>query len=93
MCSSCPQLAVPQLGLREAGYDEEARYFEGGVRLAKRADLVEAINKLVGEAYDNQLELLRASVLAEAKKKIKAGSDALSFADVGRGCALRNPAY
>lgn len=54
------------------------------MREAKREDLVEALDKVVGEAYAKQLELLREHILKEARKKIAEGSEALTFADHAR---------
>lgn len=54
------------------------------MREAKREDLVQALDKVVGEAYNKQLELLREHILKDARKKIGEGSEALTFADLAR---------
>ena len=53
-CSQRHALTVEFTSL--AGYDEEARYFEAGVRRAKREELVARARGLVRGAYDAQLE-------------------------------------
>ncbi|KAK9824432.1 hypothetical protein WJX72_010204 [[Myrmecia] bisecta] len=50
-----------------AGYDEEARYFEAGVRQAKREELVARVLALFKVAHDAQLRHLQAKVLHGVK--------------------------
>ena len=46
------------------GYDEEARYFEDGVRRAKAGELSQRAQALIRGAHDGQMGHLRAAVLA-----------------------------
>ncbi|XP_024967999.1 protein ROOT HAIR DEFECTIVE 3-like [Cynara cardunculus var. scolymus] len=62
-----------------AGYDEEAVFFEEGVRNAKRKQLEEKLLLLVQVAYESTLQHIRSEVL---EKFIKTFDDALSK---GRG--------
>jgi len=63
-----------------AGYDEEARYFEAGVRGDKRAGLLSALQEAVWPLYETQLTALRARSLTEFKKSLKT-----ALADGGEG--------
>ena len=63
-----------------AGYDEEARYFEEGVRGDKRTGLLAALHEAVWPVYETQLTALRARSLTEFKKALKA-----ALADGGEG--------
>ena len=54
------------------GYDEEARYFEAGVRGDKRAGLLSALQEAAWPLYETQLTALRARSLTEFKKSLKA---------------------
>ena len=47
-----------------AGYDEEARYFEAGVRSGKRAELVDSLHAAVRPLYEAQLTALCSTTLA-----------------------------
>ncbi|KAI3772903.1 hypothetical protein L6452_04097 [Arctium lappa] len=62
-----------------AGYDEEAAFFEEGVRNAKRKQLEEKLMLLVQVAYESTLQHIRSEIL---EKFIKTFDDALSK---GRG--------
>ena len=55
-----------------SGYDEEARYFEEGVRHAKAKELTERAQGLIRSAYDDQLGHLRAAVLARLAATMEA---------------------
>ena len=46
-----------------AGYEQEARYFEEGVRHAKQAELAEQVQQLLHSAFAQQLTHLRSSTL------------------------------
>lgn len=59
-------------GFPYAGYDEEARYFEAGVRRAKREELVARARDLVRGAFDAQLRHLRAALHDRAALEIAA---------------------
>ena len=58
--------------LGNPGYDEEARYFEAGVRGDKRAGLLSALQEAVWPLYETQLTALRVQTLTEFKKALKA---------------------
>ena len=66
-CAECQRAAVGT-----AGYDEEARYFEAGVRGDKRAGLLSALQEAVWPLYETQLTALRARTLTEFKKALRA---------------------
>ncbi|KAK9834006.1 hypothetical protein WJX81_002422 [Elliptochloris bilobata] len=71
---------VPEFGSRAAallescitGYDEEARYFEAGVRRAKRDELVARARGMVRGAFDAQRAHLRARLREHAAQEISA---------------------
>lgn len=73
-----------------AGYDEEARYFEAGVRRAKREELVARARGLVRSAFDAQLLHLRARLREHAARETAAcgGRDG-GFAAAASRCGLR----
>lgn len=67
-----------------AGYDEEARYFEAGVRKAKKQDLVVALHNTAKPSFQQQLAHLHAGVLETFKtsldKAVKEDPNAFSVA-------------
>ena len=71
---------IIELPALAVGYDEEARYFEAGVRGDKRAGLLSALQEAVWPLYETQLTALRARSLTEFKKSLKA-----ALADGGEG--------
>ena len=53
-----------------AGYDEEASFFEAGVKATKRTELLEALLQEFEPAFKGQLSLLSNACLARAKSAI-----------------------
>lgn len=49
--------------VQRAGYEQEARYFEDGVRHAKQAELVERAQALLHGAFSQQLVHLKRSTV------------------------------
>ena len=49
--------------MQRAGYEQEARYFEDGVRHAKQAELVERAQALLHGAFSQQLVHLQRSTV------------------------------
>lgn len=68
----CSPSYTATLERNASGYDEEARYFDAGVRGDKRAGLLSALQEAVWPLYETQLTALRARTLTDFKKALKA---------------------
>lgn len=53
-----------------AGYDQEARYFEAGVRKAKRQELQTKLEEMVKELFEQQLLQLRSKLIQAFKNDV-----------------------
>ena len=63
-----------------AGYDEEAQYFEAGVRQGKRQELLSRASAALKPGFDSQIELLQQRCLTVAKEAMaQAESDSSQF--------------
>lgn len=68
------------------GYDEEARYFEVGVRGDKRAELLASLHAAVRPLYDSQLSALRSLCLEGFKQDVAARAEGTNaFASLAAG--------
>ncbi len=54
-----------------AGYDEEARYFDSGVKQEKQAELVQKLHEAVHPAFSAQLGHLRKATLLTFQQSLK----------------------
>ena len=63
-----------------AGYDEEAQYFEAGVRKGKRQELLSRASSALKTSFDGQIQLLQQRCLAIAKEAMaQTESDSSQF--------------
>lgn len=53
-----------------AGYDQEARYFEAGVRQAKRQELQSKLEVMVKQLFEQQLMQLKSKLLQAFKNDV-----------------------
>ncbi len=66
--------------ISRAGYDEEAQYFEAGVRKGKRQELSSRACAQLKTSFDRQLDLLQERCLSIAKEAMaEAESDSSQF--------------
>ncbi|KAK1434208.1 hypothetical protein QVD17_11127 [Tagetes erecta] len=73
-----------------SSYDDEATYFEDGVRSAKRKLLEDKLLQLVQPAYQLMLEHIRSETLENFKKVLKESLDGgLGFAVAARDCTTK----
>lgn len=70
--SSTPVPQSPTHACAFAGYDEEAQYFEPGVRGAKRAELESSLHALAAPHMRAQLAMLAATALGGFKQALPA---------------------
>lgn len=65
---------------QHAGYDEEARYFESGVRSGKRRELKTRASIALKTGFDKQIDLLQKRCLDIAKEAMaQSASDSSQF--------------
>lgn len=68
-----------------AGYDEEAQYFEAGVRKGKRQELLSRASSALKTSFDSQIELLQQRCLAIAKEAMaQTESDSSQFLSLAK---------
>ena len=70
-----------------AGYDEEARYFEDGVRRSREAELAARAQALIATAHAAQVAHLRAQVLQRLAAALAQRAPGEGFAACAARCA------
>ena len=67
------------------GYDEEAQYFEAGVRKGKRQELLSRASAAFKTGFDSQVQLLQQRCLTIAKEAMaQTESDSSQFLSLAR---------
>ena len=76
-----------------AGYDEEARYFDMGVKQAKQAELLQKLHKIFFPAFKAQLSFLHHATVAAFQRSLKASlaANPRSFATSAARCQTPHP--
>lgn len=71
-----------------AGYDEEARYFDTGVKQEKQAELLQKLHKTFLPAFKAQLGFLHQASIAAFQRSLKASlaANPRSFATSAARC-------
>lgn len=71
-----------------AGYDEEARYFDTGVKQAKQAELLQKLHETFFPAFKAQLSYLHQATVAAFQQSLKASlaANPRSFAASAARC-------